>query len=74
MDSDNAKKQMDIFAVQQLKSGKIKKSIIVELKHPKITLTSKEFNQIKTYMNTIRGEERFNSPNIEWEFYLVGNL
>lgn len=73
IDSENAKKQMDIFAVQQMKSGKIKKSIIVELKHPRLTLSAKEFNQVKKYMSTIREEERFNAPNIEWEFYLVGN-
>jgi hypothetical protein len=73
INSENVKKQMDIFAVQQMKNGKFKKSVIIELKHPRINLSMKELTQVKTYMATICEEERFNAPNIEWEFYLVGN-
>jgi hypothetical protein len=73
IDSEHAKKQMDIFAVRQMKSGKIKNSIVIELKHPKIKLSSKELEQVKKYMATICKEDRFNTPNIEWKFYLVGN-
>ena len=73
VDSEDAKRQMDIFAVRQMKEGQIKKSIIIELKHPNIRLSQKELTQVKKYMSTIKGEDRFNQPNIEWEFYLIGN-
>lgn len=73
IDSDNAKKQMDIFAVRQMPDGEIKRCIVVELKHPKVNLSMKELNQVKTYMETIIEEPNFKANNIEWEFYLIGN-
>ena len=69
----NAKMQMDIFAVQQLCSGNIKKVIVVELKRPSVILGYDELQQIKTYYNTITQDARFNADNLEWEFYLIGN-
>ena len=73
INSENAKKQMDIFAVRQMSDGEIKKCIVVELKHPKIKLSMKELNQVKTYLGTIVKEPEFKASNIEWEFYLLGN-
>lgn len=73
IDSENAKKQMDIFAVRQMPDGEIKRCIVVELKHPKVTLSMNELDQVKTYMGTIIEEPEFKANNIEWEFYLIGN-
>ncbi len=73
IDSENAKKQMDIFAIRQMPDGDIKRCIVVELKHPKINLAMKELNQVKKYMATILEEPNFKANNIEWEFYLIGN-
>ena len=73
INDENKNKQMDIFAIQQIPNGNIKKCIVVELKRPSKILTSSELSQIKTYFNTIIKEDRFNAGNIEWEFILVGN-
>ena len=73
IEDSNAKKQMDIFAVQQLCSGKTKKVIVVELKRPSVKLGITELLQLKQYFNVIIKEDRFNAENIEWEFYLIGN-
>lgn len=73
VDSENAKKQMDIFAVRQMPDGEIKRCIVVELKHPNITLSAKELEQVKKYLATIVKEPEFKASNIEWEFYLIGN-
>lgn len=73
IDNADKRKQMDIFAVRQMKDGDIKSSIIVELKHPNIILGYKELEQVKRYKDVILKEDRFNTPNIEWKFYLVGN-
>lgn len=73
IDDPDRRKQMDIFAVRQMKNGDIKSSIIVELKHPKVILGYKELEQVKRYKDVILNEARFNAPNIEWKFYLVGN-
>ena len=66
-------KQMDIFAIQSVMSGEIKKCIVVELKRPSVNLTIKELNQIKKYYNVISSDARFQSDKIEWDFILVGN-
>ena len=66
-------KEMDVFAVQKLLDGSIKKSIVVELKHPSITLGAKELGQVKTFLGVIDAEPRFNSQGIQWVFYLIGN-
>lgn len=73
IDHQHARKQMDIFAVQQTKEGDIKKCVVVELKRPSITLGRKELDQVKSYFDLILDESRFNAPNIEWYFYLVGS-
>ncbi|MEA4921703.1 MAG: ATP-binding protein [Clostridiaceae bacterium] len=73
IDSEHRQKEMDIFAVQRKMDGMLKKSIVVELKHPRITLSSKELQQVKNYFGVIDKEPRFNASNIEWVFFLVGN-
>ena len=73
IDNPDKEKEMDIFAVQRLLDGSVKKSVVVELKHPSITLGSKELGQVKTFFQVIDKENRFNSNEIQWVFYLVGN-
>lgn len=66
-------KEMDIFAFRQNIQSSTIDNIVVELKHPKIKLGEKELSQIKTYMNVIMSDSRFNASNMRWKFYLVGN-
>jgi hypothetical protein len=73
IDSPHREKEMDIFAVQRKLDGEVKKCIVVELKRPSKVLGSKELQQVKDYFSVIDGDSRFNAPNIEWEFFLVGN-
>ena len=73
VDHPDKLKQMDIFAVRQdFTNGKIN-NIVVELKHPKVSLGETQLSQIKKYMNVILSVDQFNAPNMTWEFYLVGN-
>jgi hypothetical protein len=69
----NKQKEMDIFAVQRKLDGQIKKCIVVELKSPEKVLSMRQLQQVKDYFGIILREDRFNSKEIEWEFYLVGN-
>lgn len=73
IDSEHRQKEMDIFAVQRKLDGSVKKCIVVELKRPSKVMGAKELQQVKNYFSVIDGESRFNAPNIEWEFFLVGN-
>jgi len=77
MEDENKNKEMDIFMCKvdrQSESDNLKvKNIIIELKHPNIKLTQKEYLQVITYMTTILKEDRFNWKWYEWRFYLVWN-
>lgn len=66
-------KEMDIFAFRQNIQSLTIDNIVVELKHPKVKLGEKELSQVKTYMNVIMSDSRFNASNMRWKFYLVGN-
>lgn len=66
-------RQMDIFAVRQdIVNGKIN-NIVVELKHPDVSLGEKQLSQVKKYMEVILSISEFNASNMTWQFYLVGN-
>lgn len=65
--------EMDIFAFRQNIQSSTIDNIVVELKHPKVKLGEKELSQVKTYMNVIMSDSRFNASNMRWKFYLVGN-
>lgn len=73
IENDDKNKQMDIFAIQSIMTGEVQKCIVVELKRPSVTLSSKELGQIKKYYGVIKSDSRFQSDKIEWDFILVGN-
>lgn len=66
-------KEMDIFAFRQNNHSQIIENIVVELKRPNVELGEVEVSQVKTYMGLIYDEPRFNSPDAQWTFILVGN-
>ena len=66
-------KEMDIFAVRQNIENDSINNIVIELKHPKIPLGQKQYQQIYNYMNVISKQPEFIANNATWEFYLVGN-
>jgi hypothetical protein len=72
VDHPNKRKQMDIFAVRWLHNTDTINNIVLELKHPSITLGEKQLAQVKQYMKTILDIPLFNADNMHWEFYLVG--
>lgn len=72
LDHPDKRKQMDIFAVRWLHDTDMIENIVVELKHPSITLGEEQLAQVKRYMNTILDIPQFNAGNMHWEFYLIG--
>lgn len=77
MTDPDKNKEMDIFMCRMDRwsdtdNRKIK-NLVIELKHPRITLSDKEFKQVRTYMSTVLNEDRFNGKGYEWRFYLIGN-
>lgn len=73
IDHPDKLKQMDIFAVRQNVESASISNIVVELKHPNISLGETQLSQVKKYMSVIMEQDEFNASNMNWEFYLVGN-
>lgn len=66
-------KQMDIFAVRQDVTHQKYHNVVVELKHPNISLGETQLSQVKKYMSVILSNDYFTADNMTWEFYLIGN-
>jgi hypothetical protein len=73
IDRPDKEKEMDIFAVRWLKQTNRINNVVVELKHPRIELGKKEFDQVRKYMDVILNVDEFNAKNMDWQFFLVGN-
>ena len=69
----DSNKEMDIFAFRQNNQSQCIENMVVELKRPSVKLGEVEVSQVKTYMGLIYDEPRFNSPDAQWTFILVGN-
>ncbi|MCW2599481.1 MAG: hypothetical protein JWM02_1310 [Frankiales bacterium] len=47
--------------------------LVIELKRPSHKLTDDDVTQLRSYASAITNDERFDQPNVDWEFWLVGN-
>ena len=43
------------------------------MKSPSVSLGEEQLSQVKSYMRVIISDARFNSPNSQWRYYLIGN-
>lgn len=47
--------------------------LVVELKRPAVTLTQTELNQITNYAVAVSRDDRFKTPDVTWDFWLLGD-
>ncbi len=66
-------KEMDIFACRKRKNGHKFEHLVTELKRASKNLSKKDFDQLFSYQQLIFKEDRFNSPDSDWKFYVIGN-
>lgn len=72
IDHPHKLKEMDIFACRQNFLVNRIENIVVELKHPLISLGQEQYTQVHKYLQVITSQPEFNASNMHWEFYLVG--
>lgn len=72
IDHPHKLKEMDIFACRQNILVNRIENIVVELKHPLISLGQEQYTQVHKYLQVITSQPEFNASNMFWEFYLVG--
>ena len=58
---------------KQNKTSGYFENVVVELKRPSVPIGEKQLSQVKRYMRVIQSDDRFNSPDSKWVYYLVGN-
>ena len=73
---DEADRRMDIFLcaarnVETEMGSYMEENIVVELKAPRVPLSTKVFRQIDDYMRFIRKNDQFNSLHRRWKFIAV---
>jgi len=73
IDHPDKLREMDIFACRQNVLTDRIENIVVELKHPLVSLGSDQYMQVDKYLGVIIKQPEFNAPNMFWEFYLIGN-
>lgn len=47
--------------------------LVIELKRPNHKLKDEDITQLRSYASAITNDERFDQPNVDWEFWLIGN-
>lgn len=72
IDHPHKLKEMDIFACRQNTLVNRVENIVIELKHPSISLGEEQYSQLHKYLQVISTQAEFNGNNIHWEFYLIG--
>lgn len=73
IDHEDVNKEMDIFMIRQNKEANYIENVVVELKRPSIPLGEAQLSQVKKYLRVIQSDDRFNSANSKWTYYLIGN-
>lgn len=72
IDHQHKLKEMDIFACRQNTLVDRIENIVIELKHPSISLGEEQYSQLHKYLQVISTQPEFNGSNVHWEFYLIG--
>lgn len=64
----------DLVLGRQLETDSdVFRMLVVELKRPSHKLDDTDVSQLRGYASKIVSDESFKQPNVEWEFWLVGN-
>lgn len=73
VEHEDVNKEMDIFMNKQNRTSGYFENVVVELKRPSIPIGEEQLSQVKRYMRVIQSDDRFNSPDSKWIYYLIGN-
>ncbi len=64
---------VDLMLSKASLSANRRQHLVVELKRPAVTLTQVELAQITNYAVAVAKDPRFKTPDVTWEFWLVGD-
>ena len=64
---------VDLMLSQAAHFANERQHLVVELKRPSVTLTQAGLGQITNYAVAVSRDERFKSPDVTWDFWLIGD-
>lgn len=72
-DIDGRTRIVDLMLSKATHFADRRQHLVVELKRPKVKLTQKELGQITNYALAVSRDDRFKTPDVSWEFWLLGD-
>jgi hypothetical protein len=73
IDTGGKRRIVDLMLSKASFQSNRRQHLVVELKRPKVILTQTEVGQITNYAVSVAKDERFKSPDVMWEFWLIGD-
>lgn len=70
--ADGGSGRVDLMLSGQIGMGERLENLVVELKRPSQTITSREIDQVRDYAIAVAKDDRFAHTDTRWEFWLVG--
>jgi hypothetical protein len=64
---------VDLMLSKAILNSKHRQHLVVELKRPSVILSQKELGQIFNYAIAVTKDPQFKTPEVNWEFWLVGD-
>lgn len=72
-DADGHTRIVDLMLSRASLTAERRQHLVVELKRPAVTLGQAELAQIANYAVAVTRDDRFESSNVSWDFWLVGD-
>lgn len=74
LDGDGKRRIIDLmFAGSMAQARKRREHLVVELKRPSVKIGATEMTQIETYAFAVVEDPRFNTTDVEWDFWVVSD-
>jgi hypothetical protein len=72
-DTEGHTRRIDLMFWKAAHESDRRRHLVVELKRPKVVLGQPELNQVTKYAVAINRDQRFKSPDVTWDFWLLGD-
>ena len=72
-DADGRTRIVDLMLSKATHFHDRRQHLVVELKRPAVKLTQAELGQIANYAVAVSRDDRFKSPGVTWDFWLLGD-
>lgn len=74
LDADGRRCIVDLMLARALPQARNRREhLVIELKAPRVTIGDEQYSQILRYANAVRRDIRFETVEVEWDFFIIGS-